>query len=126
MPIYIDNDNHSNSNNSDDDDDDDNNNNDDNNDNNSINDNINDNDDDGNNNNYADDYDDDNKNSNNNNKRAHAETIHIRYTYRTISQYIHNQPSRTFELLYATLQQNACASFYLSRNPVTSSEHQSQ
>ena len=37
-------------------------------------------------------------------------TILIRYTYRTSSQSspLHNQPSRTFELLHATLEQNDC------------------
>ena len=58
-------------------------------------------------------------------KRAQSRTIHIRRTFWTSSQSspLHNQPSRTFDLLHATLQQNDCTS---SSRPVTPQEHQGQ
>ena len=42
---------------------------------------------------------------------ANAQTIYVRHTYRTPeSSPLLNQPSRTFELLHAILQQNNCTS----------------
>ena len=51
-------------------------------------------------------------------RRVNAQTIHIHHTYRTSSQAssLHNQPSRTFELLHATFQQRNSTS---SSFPVT-------
>ena len=59
-------------------------------------------------------------------RRANAQTIHICHTYRTYSQSspLHNQPSWTFELLHAALQQNDCKSSTFPHNSVTVSEHQ--
>ena len=59
---------------------------------------------------------------------ANAQTINIRHTRSTSQSFsLHNQPSRTFELLPAILQQNDCLiKFWLSRNPypMALSEHQ--
>ena len=43
-------------------------------------------------------------------RRTNAQTIHIRHAYRTPSQSssFHSPPSRTFDLLHTTLQQNDC------------------
>ena len=51
-------------------------------------------------------------------RRANAQMIHIRHTYRTSSQSspLHNQPSWAFALLHTTLQQNDCTS---SQFPIT-------
>ena len=51
---------------------------------------------------------------------AYVQTVCIRQTYRTSqSSFLHNQPSWTFELLYATLQVSDCTN---SSFPVTFSE----
>ena len=56
-------------------------------------------------------------------RRANAQMIYIRHTYRTSSQSspLHNQPSSKFELFHATLQQN---DFTSSTFPLTLSENQ--
>ena len=58
-------------------------------------------------------------------KEQMLKQIHIRHTYRTSLKLssLHNQSSRTFALLHATLQQNDCTSSSFLRNSVTLTEN---